>query len=158
MPLMTTFSVYNLARNNEFDYSKAEQELGYTTRSYEETIHDEVQWMIAEGLIDGNGVTEKPTMMTNEQIREGGYMEDIVRATEHTPGLPEFDGEKAYKAIEEGVVGTYEKIEDTVVSGYKKIEEGAVSGFQKLTDKFVEKLFSREGETVEETKDRLRRK
>ena len=32
-PLMTTFSVYNLARNNEFDYSKAQQELGYTTRS-----------------------------------------------------------------------------------------------------------------------------
>ena len=31
MPLMTTFSVYNLARNNEFDYSKAETELGYTT-------------------------------------------------------------------------------------------------------------------------------
>lgn len=53
MPLMTTFSVYNLARNNEFDYSKAQEELGYTTRSYEETIHDEVQWMIAEGLIDG---------------------------------------------------------------------------------------------------------
>ena len=31
-PLMTTFSVYNLARNNEFDYSKAQRELGYTTR------------------------------------------------------------------------------------------------------------------------------
>ena len=32
MPLMTTFSVYNLKRNNQFDYSKAEKELGYTTR------------------------------------------------------------------------------------------------------------------------------
>ena len=52
-PLMTTFSVYNLARNNAFDYSKAQRELGYTTRPYQETIHDEVQWMIAEGLIDG---------------------------------------------------------------------------------------------------------
>ena len=31
-PLMTTFSVYNLARNNMFDYSKAQKELGYTTR------------------------------------------------------------------------------------------------------------------------------
>ena len=51
-PLMTTFSVYNLARNNVFDYSKARQELGYTTRPYQETIHDEVQWMIQEGLID----------------------------------------------------------------------------------------------------------
>ncbi len=54
MPLMTTFSVYNLARNNEFDYSKAKEELGYTTRTYQETIHDEVQWMIEEGLIAGN--------------------------------------------------------------------------------------------------------
>ena len=49
--MMTTFSVYNLARNNEFDYSKAKKELGYTTRSYQETIHDEVQWMKEEGLI-----------------------------------------------------------------------------------------------------------
>ena len=50
-PLMTTFSVYNLARNNEFDYSKAQRELGYTTRPYAETIHDEVKWMMEEGLI-----------------------------------------------------------------------------------------------------------
>jgi dihydroflavonol-4-reductase len=51
-PLMTTFSVYNLARNNVFDYSKAQKELGYTTRPYQETIHDEVQWLIEEGLIE----------------------------------------------------------------------------------------------------------
>lgn len=50
-PLMTTFSVYNLARNNDFDYSKAKAELGYTTRSYQKTIHDEVQWLKKEGLI-----------------------------------------------------------------------------------------------------------
>lgn len=50
-PMMTTFSVYNLARNNEFDYSKAQRELGYTTRPYQQTIHDEVAWMKEEGLI-----------------------------------------------------------------------------------------------------------
>ena len=55
-PLMTTFSVYNLARNNEFDYSKAQRELGYTTRPYQETIHDEVEWMKEEGLIEGSHV------------------------------------------------------------------------------------------------------
>ena len=158
MPLMTTFSVYNLARNNEFDCAKAKTELGYTTRSYEETIHDEVQWMIAEGLIDGNGVTEKPTLMTNEQIREGGYMEDIVRAMEHEPMLPEIDVEKAYKSIEDGVVGTYRKIEDGVVDGYQKIEDGAVGGFRKISDFFIRKFFSRKGETVEETRKRLSRK
>ena len=155
MPMMTTFSVYNLARNNVFDYSKAQEELGYTTRSYQETIHDEVQWMIAEGLIDGQGVTAKPTLMTNEQFREGGYMEDIVKAMEHEPAIPEIDVVETYKNIEEGVVGTYEKIEDAVVSGYKKVEQGAVKGFQKLSDKFVEKFFAKDGESVEDAKKRL---
>ncbi|MBP3889540.1 MAG: NAD-dependent epimerase/dehydratase family protein [Cellulosilyticum sp.] len=50
-PLMTTFSVYNLARNNEFDCTKAEKELGYTTRSYKETIRDEVKWLKETGKI-----------------------------------------------------------------------------------------------------------
>ena len=50
-PLMTTFSVYNLARNNDFDSTKAKRELGYTTRSYRDTIHDEVAWLRATGKI-----------------------------------------------------------------------------------------------------------
>lgn len=50
-PLMTTFSVYNLARNNAFDYSKAEKELDYKTRPVEETIRDEVKWYKEAGLI-----------------------------------------------------------------------------------------------------------
>lgn len=51
MPIMTTFAVYNLARNNLFDYSKAERELGYSTRPYAETLRDEVEWLVAEGKI-----------------------------------------------------------------------------------------------------------
>ncbi len=50
-PLMTTFSVYNLARNNEFDCTKAQKELGYKTRSYKETIRDEVKWLKETGKI-----------------------------------------------------------------------------------------------------------
>ena len=50
-PLMTRFSVYNLARNNRFDSSKARKELGYSTRSYRETIRDEVAWLKEAGLI-----------------------------------------------------------------------------------------------------------
>lgn len=53
-PLMTTFSVYNLDRNNTFDYSKARKELGYTTRSYRETIRDEVDWLMDTGKIRDN--------------------------------------------------------------------------------------------------------
>lgn len=50
-PLMTTFSVYNLARNNRFDSGKASRELGYTTRSYRETIRDEIRWLKDTGKI-----------------------------------------------------------------------------------------------------------
>ncbi|MBO6154554.1 MAG: NAD-dependent epimerase/dehydratase family protein [Lachnospiraceae bacterium] len=50
-PVMTKFSVYNLARNNCFDSSKAKRDLGYTTRSYQETIRDEVMWLKKEGKI-----------------------------------------------------------------------------------------------------------
>lgn len=52
-PLMTNFAVYNLARNNAFDYSKAKRELGYTTRPYAETLADEAKWLVAEGYIKG---------------------------------------------------------------------------------------------------------
>ena len=145
MPLMTTFSVYNLARNNEFDYSKAETELGYTTRSYQETIHDEVQWMIAEGLIDGTGVTEKHAEMTDGQVSEGGFFQEIAV-------------KEAYQSVEDSVVGTYQKIEDGAVSGYKKVENSFVSGYKKMEAAFVRKFLSREGESVEETKKRLSRK
>ncbi|MBQ8367193.1 MAG: NAD-dependent epimerase/dehydratase family protein [Alistipes sp.] len=51
MPMMTTFSVYNLKRNNQFDYSKAEQELGYKTRPIEETLRDQIKWLKDRGLI-----------------------------------------------------------------------------------------------------------
>lgn len=50
-PLMTTFSVYNLARNNNFDSSKAKNELGYKARPYNETIKDEIAWLKKEGKI-----------------------------------------------------------------------------------------------------------
>lgn len=143
-PLMTTFSVYNLARNNEFDDSKARKELGYTTRSYQETIHDEVQWMIAEGLIekqtaeaDGNGTTP-----------------ESAGTGETQPGVK---AEEAGKAIAHGVVDTYQKIEDGVVGTYQKVEKGVVGAYKKVEDTFVGHFLTREGESVEEAKERLRR-
>lgn len=62
---------------------------------------------------------------------------------------------KANEKIAENVVGGYRKIEKGVVSGYKKIEEGAVGGFHKIADKFVDNFLTKEGETVEEAKERL---
>lgn len=57
--------------------------------------------------------------------------------------------------IAEAVVEGYKKIENGVVVGYQKIEQGAVDGFNKVTDKCVEKLFAKEGESVEDAKKRL---
>ena len=51
-PLMTSFNVYSMARNNQFDSGKAKDELGYSTRSYEKTIHDQIQWMLQQGMIE----------------------------------------------------------------------------------------------------------
>lgn len=62
---------------------------------------------------------------------------------------------EANEKIAEVVVEGYKKIETGVVDGYKKLEKGAVDGFTKVTDKCVEKLFAKEGETVEEAKKRL---
>jgi dihydroflavonol-4-reductase len=51
MPMMTTFSVYNLKRNNRFDYSKAVKVLGYKVRPIEQTLMDEANWLRDNGFI-----------------------------------------------------------------------------------------------------------
>ncbi len=148
-PLMTTFSVYNLARNNVFDYSKARAELGYTTRSYQETIHDEVQWMMEEGLIENSNEAD-PVDQTNEELRAGN-MEKIAMAVSH-----EFNPEQTYKAMEAGVVETYEKVEKGVVEAYQKVEDTVTGAYKKVEDHFVEKFFTRQGETAEEARARMK--
>lgn len=52
---------------------------------------------------------------------------------------------KANEKIAEKVVGTYEKIESTVVDGYTKIE-----------DAFVDRYLTKDGETGEEAKKRMK--
>lgn len=44
-PMITRYEVYNLTRNNAYDPSKAEIELGYTSRPCRDTIHDEIVWL-----------------------------------------------------------------------------------------------------------------
>ena len=73
--------------------------------------------------------------MSNREIRESGVMPDMIKAMEHDPyDLPQVDVVEAYKAIEDGVVGTYKAVENTM----------------------VDVLFRKEGETVDEAKERLR--
>lgn len=63
---------------------------------------------------------------------------------------------KANEKIAEAVTDGYKKIEKGVVDGFKKIEQGVVSGYTKIEDKFVDAYLTREGETVEEAKARLK--
>lgn len=52
---MTSFAVYNLVRNNEFDSGKAMRELGYSPRPMAESIADEIGWMLGEGIVSLSG-------------------------------------------------------------------------------------------------------
>lgn len=54
---------------------------------------------------------------------------------------------KMNEKIAEKAVGTFEKIENTVVGGYTKIE-----------DAFVDRYLTKDGESVEEAKERLKQK
>lgn len=65
---------------------------------------------------------------------------------------------KANEKIAEAVTGGYKKIEKGVVDGYKKIEHGVVSGYTKIEDKFIDAYLTKDGETVEEAKARLKEK
>ena len=57
--------------------------------------------------------------------------------------------------IADKVVEGYKKIENGVVEGYKRIETGVVERFEKVSDKCIEVMFAKEGESVEDAKKRL---
>ena len=93
-PLMTNFAVYNLDRNNSFDYSKAERELGYHTRPYAETLTDEARWLVKAGMIKGDvKVAEAPApaeLSAAEMVRktiENRRLVEAVAAAESEAAL-----------------------------------------------------------------------
>ncbi len=59
--------------------------------------------------------------------------------------------------IAEKVVGGYKTMETGIVGSYMKMQTTIVDNAVKVMDKCTEALFSKEGETLEETKDRLRK-
>lgn len=65
---------------------------------------------------------------------------------------------KANKKITVAVTDGYKKIEKGVVDGYKKMEQGVIDGYTKIEDKFVENYLTKDGETIEEAKERLKKK
>ena len=63
---------------------------------------------------------------------------------------------KANQAIANGVTAVYGTIENAVVNGYKTVEAGVTGGYEKIEDAFVDRYLTRDGETVEEAKARLK--
>lgn len=47
------------------------------------------------------------------------------------------------------------EIADAVVGGFQKIEDTVVGGYRKIEDAFVDRYLTRDGESVEEAKNRL---
>ena len=66
-------------------------------------------------------------------------------------------GGKKVDMAKSKIVKANEKIAEAVVAGYKKIEKSVVSGYTKIEDKFVEAYLTKDGETVEEAKERLKK-
>ena len=54
------------------------------------------------------------------------------------------------------IVQANQKIAKAVTEGYKKIEKGVVGGYTQIEDKFIDAYLTKEGETVEEAKARLK--
>ena len=65
---------------------------------------------------------------------------------------------EANEKIAEAVTGGYKKIEKGIVDGYKKMEDGVVGGYTKLEDSLVDRFLARDGETVEQAKERMKKK
>ena len=65
-------------------------------------------------------------------------------------------GGKHTEMAKSKLVKANKKIAEAVTGGYKKIEKGVVAGYTKIEDKFVDAYLTKDGETVEEAKARLK--
>lgn len=65
-------------------------------------------------------------------------------------------GGKRIDMAKSKIVQANQKIAKAVTEGYKKIEKGVVGGYTQIEDKFIDAYLTKEGETVEEAKARLK--
>ena len=69
-PLLTDFNIYMLNRNNAFDCSKAERELGFRCRPFAESIRDTVTWLREEGFLPAAAAACPPSGAEAVSVRE----------------------------------------------------------------------------------------
>lgn len=81
--------------------------------------------------------------------------EGFINVTEAAAEVVEKGAAKTYQAVENGVTKTYSAIEKGVVGAYQAVENAVVGAFEKVSDAFVGKVLCREGESVEEAKERM---
>ena len=111
---MTSFAVYNLVRNNEFDSSKAMKELGYSPRPMAQSVAEEIDWMLEEGIVTLPEPGEKDNRSFGEKFTE------------------------ANSAIGHGIVTGYKAVEHSVVAGYKAIEHGVADAAHTMSEGLME--------------------
>ena len=130
-----------------------------------QALYSEARKKLARFLVEGNHLEIRggnycidTDAMDFDGRQQKGDMTMILAVTyENGEVFQHFGHTETFKIyqIEDAVVKGYKGIENAVVGGYKKIEEGVVDGFNKVSDTFIDKLFTREGETVEEAKARM---
>ncbi|MCR5088620.1 MAG: NAD-dependent epimerase/dehydratase family protein [Oscillospiraceae bacterium] len=135
---MTSFAVYNLVRNNEFDSSKAMKELGYSPRPMAQSVAEEIDWMLSEGIVSLPKSREADTRSLGEKLSETGS------AIGH--GIA-----AGYKAVEHGVVSGYKAVEHGVVTGYNAVEDGITDGVHAVGESIREMTMLRAGASFTDT-------
>ena len=55
------------------------------------------------------------------------------------------------------IVEANEKIAEDVTTGFQKIQDGVVNEFSKIEDSFISRYLLREGESLDEAKERLKK-
>lgn len=55
------------------------------------------------------------------------------------------------------LVAVNDKIAEKVVGGYKKIETTVVGGYKKIEDAFVDRYLTKDGESIEDAKLRMKK-
>ncbi len=109
--------------------------------------------------------TALPIQHSNDALRESSVMPGIIKAMNHEADPREISDameamditpEAAYHKIEGTVVGGYQKIEAAVVGSYHKVEDAVVGAYRKVEDHFVGKFLTRDGESVEDAKERMK--
>lgn len=101
-------------------------------------------------LISFDGMTQDEIFLMN------GITGTVIYFLIFLLGINLIGGKKVIMAKSK-LVKANQKIADAVVGGYKKVENTVVKGYTKIEDKFVDQYLTREGETVEEAKERLKK-